>query len=100
MKVVTFSAALTNHIITPSTVFRNLPDHIQFYDKTITDAEARGPETFTAKQILEKSSNVGTDTIAKMVGPAAACRSGSTDTAWASRPRFTCPANRPASCAS
>jgi cell division protein FtsI (penicillin-binding protein 3) len=69
MKVVTFSAALTNHIITPSTQFRNLPDHIQFYDKTIKDAEARGPETFTAKQILEKSSNVGTDTIARMVGP-------------------------------
>jgi cell division protein FtsI/penicillin-binding protein 2 len=68
MKVVTFSAALTNHIITPSTQFRNLPDHIRFYDRVIRDAEDRGPETFTAKQILEKSSNVGTDTIAKMVG--------------------------------
>ncbi len=69
MKVVTFSAALSAHFITPSTQFKNLPNHIRFYDKVITDAEARGPETFTAKQILEKSSNVGTDTIAKMVGP-------------------------------
>ena len=69
MKVVTFSAALSAHYITPSTHFKNLPNHIRFYDKVITDAEARGPETFTAKQILEKSSNVGTDTIAKMVGP-------------------------------
>ena len=69
MKVVTFSAALSAHYITPSTQFKNLPNHIRFYDKVITDAEARGPETFTAKQILEKSSNVGTDTIAKMVGP-------------------------------
>ena len=35
----------------------------------ITDAEARGYKTFTARQILAESSNVGTDTIAKMVGP-------------------------------
>ena len=70
MKVVTFSAALTNHVISPGTVFRNLPPSKRYYDRTITDAEPRGPETFTARQILEKSSNVGTDTIAGMVGGA------------------------------
>ena len=97
MKVVTFSAALSAHYITPSTHFKNLPNHIRFYDKVITDAEARGPETFTAKQILEKSSNVGTDTIAKMVGPEPCCRSGSTATASASRRRCTYPASHRAS---
>ncbi len=52
-------------------VFRNLPDHLDFPPNwVITDAEARGPKTFTASQILAESSNIGTDTIAKLVGPA------------------------------
>lgn len=68
-KVVTFSAALTRNQITPTTVFQNLPAELHYPpDYTITDAEARGPETFTASRILAESSNIGTDTIARLVG--------------------------------
>ncbi len=69
-KVVTFSAALDNHIITPDEVFRNLPYSIQLGGRTIHDDEPRGPVTYTAAQILRYSSNIGTIKIAQMVGPA------------------------------
>ncbi|HLK43299.1 MAG TPA: penicillin-binding protein 2, partial [Thermoleophilia bacterium] len=69
-KVVTFSAALDNHIITPDEVFRNLPYSIQLGGRTIHDDAPRGPVTYTAAQILRYSSNIGTIKIAQMVGPA------------------------------
>jgi cell division protein FtsI (penicillin-binding protein 3)/stage V sporulation protein D (sporulation-specific penicillin-binding protein) len=68
-KVVTFSAALTNHIITPDEVFRNLPYQIQLGGRTIHDDAWRPPITYTAAQILRYSSNIGTIKIAQMVGP-------------------------------
>ena len=68
-KVVTFSAALDNHIITPDEVFRNLPYELQLGGHTIHDDEPRGPITYTAAQILRYSSNIGTIKIAQMVGP-------------------------------
>ena len=59
-KVVTFSAALTNHIITPDELFRNIPYEITLGGRTIHDDEYRGPISYTAAQILRYSSNIGT----------------------------------------
>ena len=67
-KVVTFSAALSAGLIYPHMVFRNLPWKIRVGDKFIHDDVWRRPVSYDATQILQKSSNVGTDTIAQMVG--------------------------------
>jgi cell division protein FtsI (penicillin-binding protein 3) len=67
-KVVTMAAALTNHIVYPSTVFRNLPYQIQVGDKIVHDDVPRPAKTFTVRKILQESSNVGTVTIARMAG--------------------------------
>ena len=62
-KVVTIAGALSEGLVTPRTSF-TLPPTIQVADRTIHDAEERGTETMTVSQILQKSSNVGVDTIA------------------------------------
>jgi cell division protein FtsI/penicillin-binding protein 2 len=66
--VVTFAAALSAGIIYPQMKFSHIPYEIQVADKRIHDDMARGPITLTASQILQQSSNVGTVTIAQMVG--------------------------------
>jgi cell division protein FtsI (penicillin-binding protein 3) len=66
-KVVTMAAALTAGIVTPQTEFRNLPYAIRVGDRIVHDDYPRPPKTFTAAQILQQSSNVGTVTIAEMV---------------------------------
>ena len=63
-KVVTIAGALSEHLVTPQTRF-TLPYSIQVADRRIHDAEMRGTETLTVAQILQRSSNVGTVTIAK-----------------------------------
>ncbi|HEX3454653.1 MAG TPA: penicillin-binding protein 2 [Gaiellaceae bacterium] len=67
-KLVTVAAALTDHLVTPTTSF-TLPPCIQVADKCIHDAETRGTETMSVGQILARSSNVGVITIAGLVGP-------------------------------
>ncbi len=68
-KVVTMAAALTNHIVEPGTVFHNLPYSIKVGDKIVHDDVPRGPiKRITVRTILQESSNVGTVTIARMVG--------------------------------
>ncbi|MDX6591796.1 MAG: hypothetical protein QOJ13_992 [Gaiellales bacterium] len=67
-KVVTMVAALTGKIVTPSMKFFNLPYEIPVGDKRVHDDHFRGPKTFTTRDILQQSSNVGTVTIAQMVG--------------------------------
>jgi cell division protein FtsI/penicillin-binding protein 2 len=62
-KVVTVAGALSDNLVTPRTSF-TLPPTIRVADRTIHDAEERGTETMTVSQILQKSSNVGVDTIA------------------------------------
>jgi cell division protein FtsI (penicillin-binding protein 3)/stage V sporulation protein D (sporulation-specific penicillin-binding protein) len=62
-KVVTIAGALSEHLVTPQTRF-TLPPTIHVADRVIHDAENRGTETMTVAQILQKSSNVGVDTIA------------------------------------
>jgi cell division protein FtsI/penicillin-binding protein 2 len=63
-KVVTIAGALSQHLVTPQTKF-TLPYSIQVADRRIHDAEQRGTETMTVAQILQRSSNVGTVTIAR-----------------------------------
>jgi cell division protein FtsI (penicillin-binding protein 3)/stage V sporulation protein D (sporulation-specific penicillin-binding protein) len=63
-KVVTIAGALSEHLVTPQTKF-TLPYSIQVADRRIHDAELRGTETMTVSQILQRSSNVGTVTIAR-----------------------------------
>jgi cell division protein FtsI (penicillin-binding protein 3) len=63
-KVVTIAGALSEHLITPTTEF-TLPYSIQVADRRIHDAELRGTERMSVAQILQRSSNVGTVTIAR-----------------------------------
>ena len=63
-KVVTIAGALSEKLVTPRTRF-TLPYSIQVADRRIHDAEQRGTETMTVSQILQRSSNVGTVTIAR-----------------------------------
>jgi cell division protein FtsI/penicillin-binding protein 2 len=63
-KVVTIGAALSQHDITPNTPFR-VPGSLQVADRVIHDAEPHGLETLKVKQILQRSSNIGTDLIAE-----------------------------------
>ena len=57
-KAFTVGGALSEHLVTPNTVFE-LPTEIQVADRKISDAEPRGPESLTVAQILAQSSNVG-----------------------------------------
>jgi cell division protein FtsI/penicillin-binding protein 2 len=63
-KVVTIGGALAQHDITPNTAFR-VPGSLQVADRVIHDAEPHGTETLKVKQILQRSSNIGTDLIAE-----------------------------------
>jgi cell division protein FtsI (penicillin-binding protein 3) len=67
-KVVTMSAALSDGTVYPSMKFHHLPYEIKVADRVIHDDAPRGPITLTASQILQRSSNIGTVTIAEMVG--------------------------------
>ncbi len=66
-KIVTVAGALQDGLVTPSTSFY-LPPQLQFYDRTIHDAEARGPVNLTTAQILAQSSNIGAIEIGQRLG--------------------------------
>ena len=66
-KLVTVAAALQDKVVTPRTSFRLAPT-IQVADRVIHDAETRGTERLTVRQIVEHSSNVGAITIAEHLG--------------------------------
>ena len=66
-KVVTVSAALSEQLVTPRTAF-TLPYEIEVADRTIHDAHERGTERMTVDEIISKSSNVGTITLAQLLG--------------------------------
>jgi cell division protein FtsI (penicillin-binding protein 3) len=63
-KVVTISGALSQHDITPNTVF-TVPGSLRVADRVIHDAEVHGTERLHVWQILQRSSNIGTDEIAR-----------------------------------
>jgi cell division protein FtsI (penicillin-binding protein 3) len=66
-KVVTIAAALSTRVVAPSTSFV-LPYEIEVADRRIHDSHERGTERMTVAQILSRSSNVGTVTVAEMLG--------------------------------
>jgi cell division protein FtsI (penicillin-binding protein 3) len=66
-KIVTIAGALSEGLVSPQTKF-TLPYSIRVADRVIHDAEPRGTETMSVAQILQRSSNVGAITIAKMLG--------------------------------
>ena len=67
-KLVTISAALEDGVVTPQTRFTLQPT-IHVADRVIHDAESRPTERMSVAEILTKSSNVGTVTIAERLGP-------------------------------
>jgi cell division protein FtsI (penicillin-binding protein 3) len=66
-KLVTFSAALADGVITPSTALR-VPSALPMGKYTFHDAEQHGTLSMTATQILSQSSNIGTIEVAQGLG--------------------------------
>jgi cell division protein FtsI (penicillin-binding protein 3) len=66
-KAFTVAGALEEKLITPNTVF-DLPVNLQVADRSISDAEDRGPESLTVARILAQSSNVGAVKIGMRLG--------------------------------
>ena len=66
-KLVTFSAALADGVVTPSTPL-SVPSALPMGKYTFHDAEQHGTVTMTATQILSQSSNIGTIEVAQGLG--------------------------------
>ena len=66
-KIVTIAGALEDNIVAPTTRFTLAPT-IQVADRVIREAHSRGTEVMSVKEILSQSSNIGTITIAQMLG--------------------------------
>jgi cell division protein FtsI/penicillin-binding protein 2 len=67
-KVVTVAGALEEGLVGPETTF-TLPPSIRVSDRVIHEAEERGTERMTVRQILARSSNVGAITLALELQP-------------------------------
>ena len=66
-KLVTFSAALADSVITPNSTL-SVPAALPMGKYTFHDAEQHGTMTMTATQILAQSSNIGTIEVAQGLG--------------------------------
>lgn len=66
-KIVTIAAALEDRVVKPTTSFWLAPT-IRVADRVIGEAEDRGSQRMTVRQILAESSNIGTITIAEKLG--------------------------------
>jgi cell division protein FtsI (penicillin-binding protein 3) len=66
-KLVTFSAALANGVISPNQDF-TVPDALPLGTYTFHDAEDHGTENLSATDIIAQSSNIGTIEIAEQLG--------------------------------
>jgi cell division protein FtsI (penicillin-binding protein 3) len=66
-KIVTFSAALADGLVTPTTTF-TVPDQRTIDGDLFHDATPHPTEQLTATQILAQSSNIGTSEIAQELG--------------------------------
>lgn len=66
-KLVTFSAALANGVISPNQDF-TVPDALPLGTYTFHDAESHGTEDLSATDIIAQSSNIGTIEIAQQLG--------------------------------
>jgi cell division protein FtsI/penicillin-binding protein 2 len=67
LKVVTVAAALSEGLVDPSTSF-SLSPSIQVADRVIHEAHRTRTERMTVAEILSRSSNVGTITLAELLG--------------------------------
>jgi cell division protein FtsI (penicillin-binding protein 3) len=67
-KVVTAAAAISEGLVTPTSVV-DVPPVFQNGDKTVRDDWSHGDWKMTVTGIFAKSSNIGTDELAKRVGP-------------------------------
>jgi cell division protein FtsI (penicillin-binding protein 3) len=67
LKVVTVAAALSEGLVAPSSAFR-LPPSIHVADRVIHEAHRTSTERMTVAEILSRSSNVGTITLAELLG--------------------------------
>ena len=66
-KLVTFSSALQNNVISPNQTF-SVPGSLSIGTYTFHDAENHGTQSMTATDILDQSSNIGTIEIAGALG--------------------------------
>jgi cell division protein FtsI/penicillin-binding protein 2 len=66
-KLVTVAAGLQEGAVTPRTSFRLRPT-IRVADRVIREAHLRGTQRMTVRSIVERSSNIGTITIAQRLG--------------------------------
>lgn len=66
-KLVTVSAGLQEGVVGPSTSFV-LPASLQVADRVIHESHTRGTERMSVREIVERSSNIGTITIAQRLG--------------------------------
>jgi cell division protein FtsI/penicillin-binding protein 2 len=66
-KLITVAAALSEHLVSPSTRF-TLPYSLHVADRVIHDAEERGTVNYSVAQILAHSSNIGAIELAEMLG--------------------------------
>jgi cell division protein FtsI (penicillin-binding protein 3) len=66
-KIVTFSAALADGVVTPSSTF-TVPDQRTIDGDLFHDATPHPTEQMTATQILAQSSNIGTSEVAQELG--------------------------------
>jgi cell division protein FtsI/penicillin-binding protein 2 len=66
-KVVTVAAALSEKLVTPRTAF-TLASSIRVADRIIHEHEPRPTQRMTVAQILAQSSNIGTITLAELLG--------------------------------
>ncbi len=67
LKVVTVAGALSEGLVTPTTPF-TLPPSLQVADRVIHEAHRTDTERMTVAAILAQSSNIGTITLAQMLG--------------------------------
>jgi cell division protein FtsI (penicillin-binding protein 3) len=66
-KLVTIAAALEENVVSSGTSFMLAP-RLQVADRVIREAHDRGTERMTVRAIVERSSNIGTITIAQRLG--------------------------------
>ena len=66
-KVVTVAGVLGERLVTPDTAY-TLPYSIRVADRTIHDSHGRATEVMSVRDILTKSSNVGTVRLAELMG--------------------------------
>jgi cell division protein FtsI (penicillin-binding protein 3) len=66
-KLVTISGALADGLVTPTTKFK-LPPTLTLYDRTINESHPRGTVTYSVREILQWSSNVGAVKIGMIMG--------------------------------